>query len=443
MTECFNDSFILKVQNNISSLLIKENVELKKKLQSDFLNILNSILDKNELIVTIKINNIKNIVELVKELSLLFPDILNKYFIDISKYLSLINNNQNAINFNNNTLESYNWLINLSYFIALLTINLKQSNQILTNILEELNIIIYKLNNCIIEDININKDNSDKTIFSLIYFFFLLNINMNIAYNIQSYNPIIFSVLLDCTKTFYKGNFKNIIEIENNNKSLEIESPSILNIIDEIIKNNYTLEKEYNYYSNKLELYIINIIKELYNNLSNDINFDILLLSFNELITDKYTSIDIKSTNKENEDLKNKYLELINLYKLKSQESIKKKSLPIMFLDITKKGIEQLNPDWETFEDKTDDMVVKSMKKKLRNSRRQLTRNLKKQSVVINQERNVKLKNIEFKRKEDLKFTNQFIEQTNIESKKLATENMKKRHKLRNIKRSKNKNDKK
>ena len=71
------------------------------------------------------------------------------------------------------------------------------------------------------------------------------------------------------------------------------------------------------------------------------------------------------------------------------------------------------------------------MKHKIRATEKQAIRKLKKEAKVIDEERQKVIENIDKKRKEDLKITNQFIEQQNIEYKKLMTANEKKRFKFK------------
>ena len=105
-----------------------------------------------------------------------------------------------------------------------------------------------------------------------------------------------------------------------------------------------------------------------------------------------------------------------------------------MFLVIKTQEIKSLEPDWESFNVRDEETINKSMTKKLQRNKRQLTRNLKKQSIIITQERNEKLKYIGKLRAEDDKFRNQFLEQAAVEAKQIATTNVKKRHNLRNNK---------
>ena len=104
------------------------------------------------------------------------------------------------------------------------------------------------------------------------------------------------------------------------------------------------------------------------------------------------------------------------------------------FLVLSRKEIVQLEPDYEDYDKRTYEDVNKSMKRKLTKNKRQLVRNLKKQSIVISQERRKKEEFVSFLKEEDRKFRNQFLENAILEGKRIGTSQNKSRHKIRNRK---------
>ena len=71
------------------------------------------------------------------------------------------------------------------------------------------------------------------------------------------------------------------------------------------------------------------------------------------------------------------------------------------------------------------------MKHKVKSTEKQAIRKLKKEARYIDKERQKVIDNINLKRKEDLKISNQFLEQQNIEYKKMMTSNPKRRFKFK------------
>lgn len=65
----------------------------------------------------------------------------------------------------------------------------------------------------------------------------------------------------------------------------------------------------------------------------------------------------------------------------------------------------------------------------MKKTKREAIRNLKKESRLIDMERQKERSKVDQKRKEEIKLSNQFIEQTNMEYKKLRTSQTKKKDK--------------
>jgi hypothetical protein len=78
--------------------------------------------------------------------------------------------------------------------------------------------------------------------------------------------------------------------------------------------------------------------------------------------------------------------------------------------------------------------MTKILDEKLKKTKKQAIRNLKKEARVIDSERQHILKRLDNKRKDEMKASNQFIEQSNIDYKKLMTTQTKKRFKLKHNK---------
>ena len=111
------------------------------------------------------------------------------------------------------------------------------------------------------------------------------------------------------------------------------------------------------------------------------------------------------------------------------------------FLIIKHKPLASLEPEYDlsflgnsaefvNYEEKKKNMD-RIMKHKIRSTEKQAIRKLKKEARVIDIERQKVIENIDRKRKEDIKITNQFIEQQNIEYKKMMTSNEKRRFKFK------------
>ena len=111
------------------------------------------------------------------------------------------------------------------------------------------------------------------------------------------------------------------------------------------------------------------------------------------------------------------------------------------YLIIKKKPIPSLEPDYDlSFLGDYPEYVNKEeknkkmnyiLKHKTKNTEKQAIRKLKKEARVIDVERQKVIDNINKKRKEDIKFVNQYLEQQNIEYKKMMSSNERKRFKFK------------
>ena len=174
---------------------------------------------------------------------------------------------------------------------------------------------------------------------------------------------------------------------------------------------------------------MISSLSSLY---KNDVNYDILFSN----IYNKVTSYLIS-----NQKFKSYYDDFIREYENNKTNAKNKKNLPMNFMIIKPKPLASLDPEIDlsflgnsaefvNLEEKKKTME-RVMKHKIRATEKQAIRKLKKEAKVIDEERQKVIENIDKKRKEDLKITNQFIEQQNIEYKKLMTANEKKRFKFK------------
>ena len=301
----------------------------------------------------------------------------------------------------NDEIENFIKFLNL---IKVLTQNLNSTNQIMSNCISQINKIL---------DYLISKDKIyEITNENIIPILKLLELNTEITININSYNPRLIP-FLDRIINFcinYKENKKEKIE------KIELMYPDQKN--KEIIK----------FLNQKISKLIISYS----DNLKNDINYDILFSFLYE---------DIKNYIEQNNKYKIFYDKFINTYEETKNKTISKKMFPMNFLIIKPKPIPSLEPDYDLSflgdspefinEKEKKIKMEKIMKHKVKSTEKQAIRKLKKEARYIDKERQKVIDNINLKRKEDLKISNQFLEQQNIEYKKMMTSNPKRRFKFK------------
>ena len=312
-------------------------------------------------------------------------------------------NIQKEIISNNNTLIDF---IKLMNFIKVFTLNINITSQVMSN-------CITLLNN-ITEDY-INKSNdvfeiNDDTIFQVLK---LVELNINLSININSYNPrliIYISRLLDfALKTENKKDF---------NKNFSLFYPE-------------TNTKKLNFKELLLKK-ISNLLSELSDNLKNDINYDLIF---------KDIYLNLNNNFNDSKEIQKYFSNFIEEYNNVIQKVKIKKQIPMNYLVIKKKPIPCLEPDYDlSFLGDYPEYVNKEeqnkkmnyiLKHKTRNTEKQAIRKLKKEARVIDVERQKVIDNINKKRKEDIKFVNQYLEQQNIEYKKMMSSNERKRFKFK------------
>ena len=319
-------------------------------------------------------------------------------------------NIQKEIISNTNTCIDFIKIIN---FIKIFTLNINMTSQVMSN-------CINLLNNVIEEYINKSNDIfkiSDNTIIPILK---LVELDIDISININSFNPrliIYISSLLDfCLKTSeHKNDYKKELVSyypELNIKNIKFKDFALNKISDLLIK--------------------------LSNNLKNDINYDIIFKDIYFNLNNNYNN---------NDDIKKNFSNFIEEYNNIIQKVNIKKQIPMNYLIIKKKPIPCLEPDYDLSflgdypeyvnKDEQNKKMNYILKHKTRNTEKQAIRKLKTEARVIDVERQKVIDNINKKRKEDIKFVNQYLEQQNIEYKKMMSSNERKRFKFKKKKQGK------
>ena len=322
----------------------------------------------------------------------------NREYLDeyIIANLVTYQNIQKEILKNEKSLIDFIKLIN---FMKIFTININMTSQVMSNCINLLNNIIEELINNSSDKFEINENN----IFPILK---LLELNIDISININSYNP---RLIIFISRILFYIQQKN----KNNNNNYTLFFPEIntkkVNL-DEFIKE--TTEE---------------MIIKLSDNLKNDINYEIIFKDIYQIIV--------------NSDIKNIFSKFISKYENINQKNKLKKNIHMNYLVIKKKPIQSLQPDYDlsflgdfpeyvNLEEKNKKMNY-ILKHKTRNTEKQAIRKLKKEAKVLDEEREKVIDDINKKRKEDMKFVNQYLEQQNIEYKKMMSSNERKRFKFK------------
>ena len=300
---------------------------------------------------------------------------------------------------NENSLLDFIKLIN---FIKVFTLNINMTSQVMSNCM---NI----LNNTIEEFINKSNDKyeiDESNIFPILK---LIELNIDLSININSYNPRLI-IFISRVLTY-------LIQNKNNNNKIN----NISKFYPDINTKKINIEK-----------FIIEKSEEIINKLSddtkNDINYEIIFKDIYDIIS-------------ANDIFKNNFSKFISDYNDKSHKNFLKKKIHMNYLVIKKKPIQFLQPDYDlsflgdfpeyvNIEEKNKKMNY-ILKHKTRNTEKQAIRKLKKEAKVLDEEREKVIDDINKKRKEDLKFVNQYLEQQNIEYKKMMSSNERKRFKFK------------
>ena len=378
----------------------------------------------------------------------------------------------------NEHIESYtdlNKKANFADFLEFICnsdkLNIAQQNNILMELRDKL--IIYLLNNnqyldeYIIANLltfqkiysakNQDKDNNISSVIKFINFVKIFTLNINITSQIMSNLVILINTIIDFYLNKSNNNYSitddNVFPILklvqlNNDICININSynPRLIVFISQLLTYIFSIknEKEYKNYktffpelkkskSIKEFLYITisDILNNFNSNMKSDINYDII---FNSIYNDIINYINKSKEYK-------KYFEaFINDYNENIQKIKNKKNMPMNYLLIKRKSLPSLEPDYDlSFLGDYPEFVNKEekqkklndiIKHKVRNTEKQAIRKLKKEGRIIDNERQKVIDRINAKRKEDMKFVNQYLEQQNIEYKKMMSSNVKRRFKF-------------
>lgn len=310
---------------------------------------------------------------------------------------------------NNTLFEEY--FLNFTkflYFIQIMTRNVNLTNQIMSNIIN----IINKVLNFLLLKSEEYKLEAEY----FIQFLYLLELNILIVKGVNSYNPRI-QTYLDRVLHFMFSIMPSELKINND-------------IFDQLYPEYSSKNNLYEFFHSKTSE-LLNLYSDF---LQNDINYDIVLRTI-------YENVHNFILEKQNKKIVKLYEKFAKQYENQKEKSQNKKIFPMNFLIIKPKPLASLEPEYDlsflgnsaefvNYEEKKKNMD-RIMKHKIRLTEKQAIRKLKKEARVIDIERQKVIENIDRKRKEDLKITNQFIEQQNIEYKKMMTSNEKRRFKFK------------
>lgn len=407
MNEYKNEDVNNFLKEYISHVKITNSIENKKFLKIFFKIFLEYLIKHLELTKTSDF--IHKFYFIISELSLLYPQTLNETII---QFLEESNNSEISLD--------KNFLINFSIFFSYFTNKLNVTNQILSNYLIQSNKNLQKLE--LYEKENILIEN-------LIMKIFVLGMNEILLENIKSYDPFLINQI-----EYLLNNY--VIILKNMNikdfKSFELSEQknntiSILNYLREDSKANQNLIILKCF--NKLLFIIHSYIICLKDDINNDSIFKSTIIYINEI----------------NNNLKSKLLnitftltqinEIITISEEIKEKCKLKKNVQINFLIVKKISVASLEPEYDLSflgpQYKTDVSNTRAIEKKLNSTKKQALRGLKKESKIIDVQREIKRNKVRERIKADQKVTNQFIEQQNIEYKQLITSQPKKRYKMK------------
>jgi hypothetical protein len=425
--QIFKNNDLNSVNKNLGDLFdsykLTSNVEQKKSLKQFLKFILADLKNKN---VEEASNFIKIFYRNIHRLCLTFQEILNE---QIKLHISELETDvfKNFEDFIDNS-KKIQILVNYSLLIVSLTNNLNQPNQILTNYILILNYLVDRL---------LISDDDGKILHKNIFLkFYLVGVLNSLSENTNSYNPNLINQY-DNFLNFLKNKFsqKTFIPKENYNDN----NDNLLHLINSSLNN----ENIFSNFSD--ENFIIFLYSKIIKNLSqyihsnnDEINIEIIfkniilnIISINENLLKKQIS--------QNNPLITSGHNIIERYEEIKTKNYKKKSIEINFLKLKKKEIPSLDPEIESSflgrsfirTEAENQKVNRAIQKKVKSTKKQAIRNLKKEAMVIDVQRQKKLRLVDDKRKEDQRLSNQFIEQQNIEYKKMVTSQGKKRFKLK------------
>jgi len=333
-------------------------------------------------------------------------------------------------------------LIKSGVLFSYLTFNIKQTNQLISNFIL---VCVSVLNG-----FKIHLDTTDKREFNKILNlkFVFISLLIIISENINCFNPDVLNSLKSILNLFEIMELTNTNDIDNKNTAEQLINDLVFgsSSFDLFAFNKINSENDSN---NNISMFIflkklINIHLDLLKFHKDDINFNILFADNYSFFKNLEKFLEENLKQKQyldfyqgyySENYLSKLNEISLVYETYKEKSLSKKNVQINFLVLKPKAIPSLEPEYEfgpiDFV-KRKEKVNKAIEGKIKKTKKQAIRNLKKESRILDQERQKVLKKMQHKRKEDQKFSNQFIEQQNQECKKMMTSNPKKRFKLRN-----------
>jgi len=425
LTEILNNASTDELSKNLRELIssYKESNILKNKklLKLIFEYILDSLINKlnpSDVHDYLKVMSL-NIIDLCHLFQTEFNIFIKKFLLDLEKYILKKSFEQD--------ITKDNQFINFSLLITFLTFKLDQPNQLFSNFITLVNVYLTNLK----ADLNDNFLNFNKQLF----FVGILEI---LCHNVNSFNPFLFNqieIILSEISEYLKNNTNPLIfsDVEN----LEIKEMRLLGFLkkyDSIYKSNANLSiNEKNKTITSLYFKLTKIILSLIQNQSENLNFEVLFSRIFQFVKEIG-----KHYEKEMEIYGNS-LEIKTKFEDFKLRALQKKNIQLNFIIIKRKPLVSLEPEYDRSflgclgdYKPNNEKMTKIMKKKIKNTKKQAVRNLKKEAKVIDVARQKKNNTIFAKRKEELKISNQFIEQQKLEDKKLMTSQSKKRFKIKN-----------
>lgn len=330
-----------------------------------------------------------------------------------------------------------------------LTYNIKQTNQLISNFI--------LLCSFFINQLKLNIENKTEIIAKLSFKLILISIVIVISENISCYNPDIINSFNNLLHFFL-----NFVLISNDINNYDLNEKTELSTIlkyylgighdlnlFEFKKLENAIDKNNDNDTSNIWLLcylkkILSINYDLIKIYKDDINFNLIFrdnIRFLKTV-ENFCSGNFQNNNNINHEFLSFYLEnyekkineIYSIYDSQKDKCLAKKNVQINFLLLKAKAIPSLEPEFDfgPIDFKTrKEKIQKAISVKIKKTKKQAIRNLKKESKILDQERQKVMKKLEHKRQEDLKFANQFAEQSNLEYKKMVTSNPKKRYKLK------------
>jgi hypothetical protein len=389
-----------------------KNKKLLKLIFEYVLDCISNKLDSSEIYAYLDLMN-SNIHELCHLFQTEFNEYIKNFFSELEKYI--------LDKYSTEDFKIENRITNISLLISFLTYKLDQPNQLLSNFITLLNIHLSKF-----------KADCSENFPKFIQKIFHIGVLEIICQNVNCFNPVLFNQieisLMALSDFIKKNNIEKFVSLNEEKSDLKVFSILGNKISD------YSQEEKLKTIKSlylKLSQIILSVIEKNKENL----NFDVLFKNIFLIVKDLQEHFS-------NSEIKENSLDIMNKFNEYKEKILTKKNIQLNFMIIKRKPLPSLEPDVDrSFLGRLEDYkpnnekMAKVMKKKISSTKKQAIRNLKKEAKVIDVARQKKNRTIFDKRKEELKISNQFIEQQKIEDKKLVTSQSKKRFKLKNKRR--------